>query len=581
MIGRVVGDYRLSGYVGAGGMGEVYQAQHLATGVTVAIKFIREALLADEAAKRQFLRGARAATALDHPNICKFHSVDEAPDGRVYVVMSFCAGGTLQRLIADGAGDVRAALEIVRDVADGLAHAHRRKVVHRDIKPANLMFDADGTIKIVDFDLAKLLDSTTTSTGMGRPGTHLYMSPERLNGDPVDGRADIFALGGVLYEMLVGHHPFHGQRLETVTFRIFNDYPRPLSEFLPNAPKSLQQVIDRALQKDPQERYQTAGEMRDNLQAVLDGEEELKRQKKPPSKRKRAAVFAAVAVALAAGTVPVILHKHEPVGVAVVSIAGQGGADELALARGLAHDLSDRARYFARAHKWLWAVTPDRLTYLDYQGPEDIHSALGANVVVTITGAEKQSAYELRDYTIASRPILHQRMDVDFAAPMTADSMDVALKRLLGVQSRNLSPGYTRDANAYRAYLVGIGYLDTKSPDFDHAIASLEQAVAIDSTFAQGWAALGETYRLRGVAVKDTAWFERAEPACRRALALEENLPDALVTLGQLHAARQQSEDAVRSYRAALALDARNNIAYWRLADVHIAAGHNDEAVAA
>ena len=580
MVGQTVGEYCLTGYLGAGGMGEVYQAQHLTTGATVAIKLIRDSLLADESAKRQFQRGANAAASLDHPHICKVSRATE-DKGRVYVVMSYCAGGTVQRMMASGPCDVRTTLEIVRAVADGLAHAHRRRVVHRDIKPANLMFDADGTVKIVDFDLAKLLDTTTASTGMGRSGTTLYMSPEQLNGDPVDGRADVFALGLVLYEMLTGEHPFHAQRPETVAFRIFNDYPKPLAEVLPDLPKSLQQVIDRALQKDPQVRYQTAGEMRDNVQAVLDGDEELTRQKKPRSKRTRAAIGAALAAALAAAVLPFILDRHEPTGVAVVSTANGGSAEDVALARGLAHDMTDRARFFARNHEWFWVVTPDRLTYLDYQRPEDIRETLGAEWVVTIGDLSTGTGYELQGYAVASPSVLNDRLQVDFAAPLTGDSIDVVMQRLLGVQASSRMPGYTRHAGAYRAYLVGIGHLASRSPDFESASASLARAVANDSTFARAWAALGETYKQRAAATKDAAWLARAEAACRRALAFENDLPEAWVTLGQLQAARQERAEAIDSYDAALAIDRRNNFAYWRLADVHIAAGHDEEAVTA
>ncbi len=581
MIGRVVGEYCVTGYVGAGSMGDVYHAQHATTGVTVAIKFIPESRLSDDVAKRQFLRGARAWAALDHPHICRFHGVDETPDGRVYVVMAFCEGETLHARIARGPCEVRTALEIVRDVADGLAHAHKRNVIHRDIKPANLMFDQEGRVKIVDFGLAKLDDATASSSGAGTPGTFLYMSPEQLNGDPVDGRADIFALGCVLYEMLTGASPFHAERLETVLFRICNDYPHPLSDVLPDAPEQVQEIIDRALQKDPQTRYQTASEMRENLQAALAGVP-LKRQRKPRSKRKWVAAGVGVAAAVVAAMRFLVPHPT-PVGVAVVSAAKRGSAEDLALARGLAHDLADRARYFARDKDWIWVVTPDRMVGLDHQRPEDLNKLLGANLVITIGGAATgdRTAYALQSYSIASLPVMHQRLVVDCGGPLSSDSLDLALQTLVGFESRVANRGYPKNPDAYRAYLVGLGHLDTRSPDLDRAIESLQRAVATDSAFARAWAALGESYRLRGVASKDVAWFERAESACRRGLALERKSPEALVTIGQIEAARKRNDDAIASYRAALAVDDRNNVACWRLADVYVAAGQDNDAVAA
>ncbi len=580
LIGKIIGEYLVTDYVGQGQMGEVYKGRHVQDGTIVALKLLPEHLLSDPDAKRRFKRGADAWSSLDHPNICRIYGAKKTPEGRSYLILSFCDGETLQAKIARGKCDMRESLEIIRDVAGGLAHAHKKGVIHRDIKPANLMFDKDGVVKIVDFGLAKFGDTTDSST-TASPGTVLYMSPEQLNGDRVDGRADIFALGDVLYEMLTGAHPFYAERLQTVMYRVCNDYPRPLAELLPDTPATLQEIIDRALQKDPETRYQTAGEMRDNLQAVIDGGN-LPKQKRPRSKRMWIAAAAATVAAIVTAII-LMQHETEPVGVAVVAGATTGTADERALALGLAHDLSDRARYFARDDRSIWVVTPDRLTGVEFKTPDDIHSLLGANLVITVreSPAGTPLAFELEGYAIASPPVLHQRLLVDCAAPSYGDSLDASIRKLTGLDSGRKSPGYTSDADAYRAYLIGVGHLDAKTRAVDRAIASLQHAVEKDSTFARAWASLGEAYRLQSVATKDSTYSTKAMSACRHALRLADELAEAEVTLGQLSAASGETANATQSYRRALAKDARNNFAYWRLADVHTAGGHEADAEAA
>lgn len=577
MIGKVVDGYRVTEFIGSGGRGDVFRAQGVADGLVVAIKFMRQDLLANAAAKEQFHRGAQALAALDHPNICRFHA-DGEYEGRAYVRMSFVEGETLQARISRGRLPVEEALAIARDVAWGLSHAHKRKVIHRDIKPANLMFDKDGVVKIVDFDLAKPSDPAMSLAGDSRAGTYPYMAPEHFHGDCVDARADIFALGDVLHEMLVGTHPFHGEGKKPIVHRICYDFPKPLSEARPDADGDTQEILDRALQKDPRARYQSAEEMCQNLQAVIDGKG-LAAQKRPRSKVRWAVATAAAAAAIALVIPPLI---PDPVGLAVVGIDADGSAEHGVLTAGLAHDLTDRARALACDKKRLWIVTPDRLADIESRDPNDLKDLLGANLVITVRAVTDtdRPTFELQGFTVASPPELLQTLDVDFSQPLDKDGLDNSLKGLVGIKSGFASRGYTNDADAYRAYVVGLGCLDARPVALDRAIASFERATDADSLFARAWAALGDAYRLRYLATKDTTWLSRAESACRRALALVE-LCDAWVTVGQLQVARGRPGDAITSYQRALAVDRRNNVAWWKLADVHIAGGRKDDAVAA
>ena len=586
MIGKVVSQYRITEYLGRGDMGEVYKAQHLTLDMTVAIKFIPESFLGNEHAKKQFRRGAQALAALDHRNICRFYEVGETSEGRMYVVMSFCEGETLQAKMARGRLDIKEALEIARDVASGLAHAHSRKVVHRDIKPANVMFDKDGVVKIVDFGLAKLIDQSKLSSGDTTGGTLLYMSPEQLNNDHVDGRADIFGLGDVLYEMLTGTHPFHAVNAAAVMFRICNDFPKSLREVRSDVAEDVEEIIKRALQKDPQVRYQTAGEMRDNLQAAIDNNELA-----PLKRRRRLSAKLAVAFALVAAAITIVVWYFWPspppppasIGVAVYSAEQDAGtAEERALVSGFAHDLTDRIRFFARHDSLLWAVTPDRIQRAELRGPDKVKNLLGANLAIavralTVSGRQE---VELQSYDVASPLVFKERRQIDLANVFDSSGIDEALRQLIDVESDSSTGGYTHNAEAYRDYLVGLGHLDAQPAAVDRGISFLERAVGSDSTFASAWAVLGEAYRLRWVTSKDISWATKAELACRRALALYNQLSDALVTIGQIQATQGEPDAAIRSFQEALAIDSRNNSASVQLAAVHTAEGHEEDAEA-
>ena len=258
--GRFVSHYELSEKLGEGGMGVVYRARDLKLERPVALKFLPDYLGADAELKRRFLQEARAAASLDHPNICTVYEVGEAPDGQLFIAMPCYDGETLKEKIARGALPVGEALDYAEQAADGLAHAHEAGIVHRDIKPANLFVTTQGRVKILDFGIAKVADVNTTRTGLVL-GTVAYMSPEQASGEPVDQRTDVWSLGVVLYEMVAGVAPFHGEQTSAVFARILNRQPEPLAACAPGAPEELWRVVSAALRKKRDERYETAREL--------------------------------------------------------------------------------------------------------------------------------------------------------------------------------------------------------------------------------------------------------------------------------------------------------------------------------
>jgi serine/threonine protein kinase len=249
--------YELLEKLGGGGMGVVYKARERRSGRLVALKFLSESLAEDPVLRRRFQREARAAAALQHPNIGAIHGVEEADDGRLFIVMPFYGGGTLKQRIAKGPLPVAEAVACAIEVAEGLALAHGWGIIHRDIKPANLVFDADGSLKILDFGIAKMGDEKLTRTGLVL-GTLSYMSPEQATGGTVDHRTDLWALGVVTHEMLAGRPPFSAPSIEQLFRAVrFGDLPL-VRETRPEVPESVQAVVTRLLQREPDKRFADA-----------------------------------------------------------------------------------------------------------------------------------------------------------------------------------------------------------------------------------------------------------------------------------------------------------------------------------
>src|SRR5215468_4810341 len=265
-IGRIVSNYRLEERLAAGGMGVLYRATDLKLGRSVAVKVLSRHLALDETARARFLREARAASALDHPNIGAIYHVEDQ-DRELFIVMALYRGETLKQRLEKGPLALPEALEVLRQVAVGLEAAHRAGIIHRDIKPANLLRTDEGTVKILDFGLAKLTSDSqaTTMTQSGEAlGTILYMSPEQLRGQTVDARSDLWSLGVVAYELLAGITPFQAETSPVTAMRILSEEPPPLAS-LPGVPDWLAELVTQLFRKGPAERPQSASEVLSRL----------------------------------------------------------------------------------------------------------------------------------------------------------------------------------------------------------------------------------------------------------------------------------------------------------------------------
>src|SRR5438309_90646 len=279
MIGQTLGNYKITQKLGAGGQGTVYKATDQKLGRTVVVKVLPAELTVKETNLKRFEREARLASALDHPNICTIFDMDEA-QGLHFIAMQYVEGRNVRQLVNGRPLELESALRIAIQVTDALAVAHSRGIIHRDVKSGNVMVTDAGQVKILDFGLAKLLDEQEAATSgihqtelteVGVPyGTATYAAPEQARGDKVDARADIFSTGVLLYEMLTGTWPFRGKSTIDVRHAVLYDAAKPLAEARPGeTPARLQPILDRAMAKDPGDRYQKISELRDELRKVL------------------------------------------------------------------------------------------------------------------------------------------------------------------------------------------------------------------------------------------------------------------------------------------------------------------------
>ena len=267
--GKIIGHYQVVEKIGHGGMGVVYKARDTRLERSVALKFLPARLSEDSTSRERFIQEARAASSIDHPNICTVYEIRELSDGSVFIAMAFYEGQTLRTLVEKGPVAVEKAIHIVLQMCTGLAQAHARGIVHRDVKPANIMLTSDNVVKILDFGVAKQADLDLTNTG-DTIGTVQYMAPEQILGEKIDHRVDIWATGMILYELLTGQRPFGSGHSLSIVNSILNKDPQPVTGLQTGIPLQLAHIVQRLLSKSPEGRHDNMQELMDDLVSVRD-----------------------------------------------------------------------------------------------------------------------------------------------------------------------------------------------------------------------------------------------------------------------------------------------------------------------
>ena len=619
--GDRVGNYQILGLAGVGGMGMVYRALDVKLERLVALKFLPDELVATKADKERFLREARTASSLDHPNVGVIHGIEETSDGRTYIVMAFYEGETLARRISRGPLPLGDAVDIAIQTARGLVAAHSRAVIHRDIKPGNIILTQQNIAKIVDFGLARVNTSAGSTQTLGTAGTIGYMSPEQTLGKPVDQRTDIWALGVVITEIISGRNPFHRESPPRTIFAILNEAPKLADEI----PIELQRIIYRALSKDAATRYRSASEMLADLEAFRSHLEPSSAESRipsasndvafretvehasqqmwpPPTSRAKNSFwwlgsFAAAAVLLVLlSLIPAIrdgiaglFGRHEEhIAVLPFENVGNDPANE-AVSEGLMDSLSSRLTNLDVGQQSVWVVPASEIRRLKVADPGAALRQLGATMVVKGSIAREGNDVHLTVNLINTKTLRQVgSAALEDRAGDLATLQDEAVSRLARLMHINVTADMLRNTGgsvtpaAYEEYLKALGYVQRydKPGNLASAIAALEIAVKTDPRFALGFAELGEAYRLKYVTEVNPKWIDEAMANCQKAAQLDDHIPAVFVTLGRLHDSTGKHDLAVQEFQHALQLNARDADALSGVAHAYENAGRVQDAEA-
>jgi non-specific serine/threonine protein kinase len=582
MIGRQIAHYTIVQKLGSGGMGVVYEAEDTRLGRRVALKFLPPSLGQNAASLERFQREARAASALNHPNICTVFAIDEH-DGQHFIAMELVEGQTLARTIGHHPVDLPRLLDVTIQIADALESAHAKGIVHRDIKPANIFVTPRGQVKILDFGLAKIdlprgsaddegsraetraaQDLTVPGTAMG---TVSYMSPEQARGQLTDARTDLFSLGTVVYEMATGVLPFQGETTAVVFDEILNRDPKPATQVNAALPAELGRIIDKALEKDRNLRHQTATDLKTDLIRL-----------KRDVERK---------VGSSPGDVRVTPGKAAERSVAVLFFENLSGMKEDEYFRdGITEDI------ITELSKIKGLNTFSRATVLAYRDkavtPAQIGQQLSAAYV--LSGSLRRAGARLRinaqlvdthtDFPVWSERYDREMKDIFDVQDEIARKIAEALRVTLSPQEQAaLAAKPTENLQAYDLYLRGKSYARRQTrQDLEFARQMFDNAVALDPNFALAYAAIGRVCALHYyVYGRDAMWVERAKAASERAAALQPHLPEVDIARAWALYAERAYDEAIRLVRQALARKPDCEGGYYLLGRALFASGRYQE----
>ncbi len=568
IIGEKIGHYKVNSSIGAGGMGEIYRARDTRLKRDVAIKILPENLMKNDSAVERFMREARAASALNHPNILTIYDIGEFEKAR-FIATEFVEGETIRERLKSAPLPVEDALDIAIQISNALDAAHSAGIVHRDIKPENIMLRADGYVKILDFGIAKLLENepaagdggdatlafSATTPGM-IIGTAAYLSPEQARGLKIDTRSDIFSLGVVLYEMITGITPFSGATAPDIIAAVLKSEPKPLSEFLKPVPSELEWIITKALRKEREERYQTVKGLLGDLKRLkqrLEFEAELHRVSDPNLSNRTNLNEHATLILPGNRTLTATNLTR------TVSRKTRRAIDSLAVLPLVNVAGDERSEYLSDGITECTINTLSKLpklrvvprsTVFRYKGQENDLQKIGEELGVRAVFAGR--VMQLGDALIVKTELVdianeaqvwgeeYRRTMTDIFSLMDEIAGDIGKQlkiKLTGEDKKKLAKHYTENAEAYQLYLKGRYFVTTKRTEkfIKKGIGLFQKAIDLDPNYALAYSGIAEAYGF--LASSTGGWsphkaYPKSKAAALKALEIDDRLAEAYCSLG-------------------------------------------------
>ncbi|NIO47946.1 MAG: protein kinase [Candidatus Aminicenantes bacterium] len=617
MIGQTISHYKIIEKLGEGGMGIVYKAEDTKLKRTVTLKFIRTQAMEVAEEKTRFVREAQAAAALDHPNICTIYEIDEAK-GKTFIAMAYIKGQSLNDKIKSAPLKLEEVLDIGIQVAQGLQEAHEKKVFHRDIKSSNIMVTDKGQAKIMDFGIAKLAGGTEITRPAAFMGTVAYMSPEQASAEPLDHRTDIWSLGVVLYEMLTGQVPFKGEHEQVILHSILNKNPQPITSLHSGVPLELEAIVNKCLEKEPSERYQTSADL------IAD----LNRLKRDMTTGKTAMAAATATYPTPTATLarpfPRLMRKMAlPIGAVILilvfllvlpptrrivqnwlgfeiipaekslailpfTIVG-GDAEERAFCDGLVENLTSKLTQLEQFQRRLFILPSIDVHEFEITSPSEAERVF--RVSLAVMGSFKRIgdmfSLTLKLVDTKTQRELKSQIMTDHIANISALQKDAIFKmvEMLEVKLQPhmrdiLTSGGTTIPGAYESYLQGLGYMERneKEETLETAISLFQRAIEQDPHFALAHGGLGKAFWRKYKLTKNSELLEKARLSCTKAIEISDNLASVHVRLGIIYREAGQYEDAIKEFQQALLDDPVNYDAVQELAEVYENLGRLEKA---
>lgn len=598
MIGRTISHYTILEKLGEGGMGVVYKARDLTLNRIVALKFLPPHLTAGEEEGSRLLQEARAASILNHPGICTIHAIGE-DEGSIFIDLEFVDGQTLGSLMRHGPLPVDTAIPYAIQICEAFHEAHANGIVHRDIKAENVMVTTRGRIKVMDFGLAKLKGSAKITRPLSTVGTLAYMAPEQIQGGEADARSDIFSFGVLLYEMLAGRLPFHGDHEAAIVYSVAHENPEPLSSVRPGIPAELERIVSRALEKDPAARYQSSAELIADLgllerSFVRPGESrDAPRLAPPPTGTKpgkkhgmrsgtRWVLGGALAVILIASAL--VLYRSVPGAgggksggrkmLVVLPFENLGAPDRDYFADGITEEITSKlsglsglgviartsAMQYRKTQKSVGQIGGELGVQYILQGTVRWEDA-GGQSRVRVTPQLINVGDGTQMWSQPSEAVLSGVFTIQSEiASKVADALNVTL---LQPERRLLESKLTDNPEAYDNYLRGMEYQHRSNNERDLLVAveKFSRAVELDPNFAWAYAALSGVHSAVYWEYYDHTEdrLRKTKETAERALALDPDLPEAHAAMGfyYYHGLRDY-ESARREFDRGLAVEPRN-----------------------